>query len=355
MKDYIDTALAFIESEEMRDYLREELPKLRGAAMDCAQIVAFAPAPIEKKLPVLEQIARDPDPEVANDGKPFTEAAARYARSCRIALDERYNYTEGAVFLLESDSYDKDKQRYIFDRAFFTDFNAALRYLEHTMDAYPEAYVFEGFSYTITKYVPDGKGQLVEYCIWYLNNMREIWYFKYEHFGRKQRVDRWKLFNSGGSTVTYLPVPFQPGDIIVADCLPYAPPRRVLVLTVGDNMDCCCLLVLFIQSDGCLNTAAFKHNQFLRGGERSPVSGLYRAARWNGELTAGEEAFAVLSPLLRARPEVGEEIENFIWRRQRDKLPSWQELKDHIAYLVEGNKKRIKYAGFKIKRDVEST
>lgn len=42
--------MKFIESREMRDYLREggALPKRNGAAMACAKIAAYAPAPIEK-------------------------------------------------------------------------------------------------------------------------------------------------------------------------------------------------------------------------------------------------------------------------------------------------------------------
>lgn len=47
MEDYIEASLAFIESEELRDYLREELPKWGAIAMLCADIVAYAPAPIE--------------------------------------------------------------------------------------------------------------------------------------------------------------------------------------------------------------------------------------------------------------------------------------------------------------------
>lgn len=98
----------------------------------------------------------------------------------------------------------------------------------------------------------------------------------------------------------------------MADCLPYASPRRVLIWDVGDNRDCCCLLALSIGKDGCLLTSAFKHNSFLRYPESSRVSGLYRAARWTGELTAEEEPLAILSPLIRAKPELGIEIDDYI-------------------------------------------
>lgn len=315
MKNYIDAALTFMESKEMHDYLHKELPRLHWAARGCAVIVAYAPAPIERKLPVLEQIAREPDPEVAFDGKPFTAYAARFARSCHLALEERHNGPEGVVFSVESGVYNEDADVNTYPRALFTDFDAALRYLERMMEEYPEEYVFEGLSHTVTKYVPDSSGQLTEYCTWYLNNMRELWYFDYEISSRELPGDWEPPLDYLGNL--NLPVPFQPGDIVVADCMPYAPSRRVLILSVGDNIDCCCLQVLFIWKNGCLDIGAFKHNQFLCNGELSHVSGLYRAIRWTGELPAEEEAFAVLAPLIRERPEFGEEIWDCFFKLER--------------------------------------
>jgi len=61
VQTYLEASLSFLESKEMRDYLCEELPKFRWVARDCAEIVAYAPAPIERKLPVLEQIDGKPD------------------------------------------------------------------------------------------------------------------------------------------------------------------------------------------------------------------------------------------------------------------------------------------------------
>ena len=323
MQSYLEASLAFLESQEMRDYLREELPKFRWAAMDCAHIVAYAPAPIEQKLPVLEQIVREAVPELAFDGEPFTVYAARFARSCRTALEERYSGTEGAMFWLQASSYDEDRSC-LFDNAFFTEFDAALRYLEQLETESPEDYAFEGLSYTITKHVPDGTGELKKYCTWYLNNARELWYFEYEY---NNHPDDWEDLLDYGGAFLNLPVPFQPGDIVLADCLPYASPRRVLILDVGDNRDCCCLSALSINEGGCMFTSAFKHNGFLRHSESSSVSGLYRAIRWTGELTAEEEPFAILSPLVHAKPELGVEIEEYIWRGRGPDGKPWSEVK----------------------------
>lgn len=47
VRSYLEESLSFIESREMRDYLRVELPKFKSISMFCADIVAYAPAPIE--------------------------------------------------------------------------------------------------------------------------------------------------------------------------------------------------------------------------------------------------------------------------------------------------------------------
>lgn len=323
MEDYIEASLAFIESNEMRDYLRKELPKFCSVAMACAEIVAYAPAPVERKLPVLELNVRESEPVLACDGRPFTDYASRFIRSCRTALEERYSGPDGTMFRLRASSYNGDKSC-LFDNAFFTKFDAAIRYLEQLAEKYPDDCAFQGLSYTITKYVPDGKEGLKEYCTWYLNGTGELWYFGYELSSRELPKGWRDLLDYLGAHLN-LPVPFQPGDIVLTDCLPYAAPRRTLILSVGDNRDCCCLWSLSIGKDGQLFAGAFKHNSFLRPSEYSHISGLYRATKWMGELTAEEKPFAVLSPLIHARPELGIELDNYFCKEENSK--TWQEVK----------------------------
>lgn len=90
--NYIETSLAFIESKEMREYLMTELPKSCRAADTCADIVAFAPAPIEYKLPVLEQIVREIKPEFGCNAESPTNRAVEYVCSCHKALAERHKF-----------------------------------------------------------------------------------------------------------------------------------------------------------------------------------------------------------------------------------------------------------------------
>jgi len=115
------------------------------------------------------------------------------------------------MFWLRSNSCDEDLYDYLFDNryssdtTFFTEFDVIIRCLEKLAAENPDVYNFEGLSYTITKYVPDGKGGLVEYCTWYLNNARELWYFDYEN-----RPGGWTELLDDDLN---LPVPFQPGTL----------------------------------------------------------------------------------------------------------------------------------------------
>jgi hypothetical protein len=82
MKTYLEETLKFIESEEMRDYLRTNLELIWGDYMGktCAEIVAYAPAPLEEKIPALELIAEqaeyDTERKYSNPAK-FAKAAQR--------------------------------------------------------------------------------------------------------------------------------------------------------------------------------------------------------------------------------------------------------------------------------------
>ncbi len=327
--NYIETSLAFIESKEMRDYLMTELPKSDKAADTCADIIAFAPASIERKLPVLEQIAWEIKPELGCNEESPTNRAAEYVYSCHKALAERHSGSDGSVFWLRAFTYNKAGNDF-FDNAFFQNFDAGIRYLKYLQREYQKDSAIEGQNYEMTKLVPDDDGRLVEYCVWYLNDACEIlWYFD----------DHSKLGFGGASPPIFLPVPFRPGDIVAADCRPYAAPRPVLILDIGDNLDCCSVSCLSIGKDGRLYASVFKHNGFLDSGEISQVSVLYRAAKWTGGLTAEEKPLAVLSPLIHEKPELGVKIMEYLYDRKSSErfAASWEEIRvlftDDVIHL----------------------
>ena len=92
MNTYIEETLKFIESDEMRDYLRTRLdwfgPEWFGRAK-CTQVVSFAPAPLERKIPVLKLIAKQTEYDSEHD----YYAPSKLAECAQMALDERYSNT----------------------------------------------------------------------------------------------------------------------------------------------------------------------------------------------------------------------------------------------------------------------
>ena len=58
-----------------------------------------------------------------------------------------------------------------------------------------------------------------------------------------------------------LPVPYQPGDVLVIDCRPYAPGAFYCRLKeVGD--DCCGIQCEYVNSEGEIETGALKHGDY---------------------------------------------------------------------------------------------
>ena len=97
MSTYLEETLKFIESEEIRDFLRTHPDKMDWEL--CTQVVSRAPAPLEQKITALELIAKQTGRilELNERGNPALQAWCS-----RAALVERHNNVPlGAVFILK--------------------------------------------------------------------------------------------------------------------------------------------------------------------------------------------------------------------------------------------------------------
>ena len=316
MQTYLEETLEFIESEEMRAYLRKVAPEwLARGLLDrrtFAQIIASAPSSLERKIPVLEAIAGQ-----IQAGEADFEYLAKFAKQSRMAFDEKDNNQLGTIFWLKDFYYSEENGDF-----FFSNFDAAIRFIKEQLADNEHPDIHEYQSYDICKLIPGEKGTMIEYCHWILNFSGEIWYFDY--FGRGPKG--WeKLPWTAGSL--NLPVPFTPGDIILADCRPFAKERRVLILEIGDNRDCCAVQCLYPSTNSKLNTGAFKHNRFLHlFYEKTYVSGLYRATRWTGELTEQEAPLAIIGMAVKANPVLGRDIWEYFYQNRDDSGITWEQL-----------------------------
>ena len=305
MKSYIEESLKFIESDEMRNYLMSVNLKGWINRSKCASIVCFAPASLERKIPVLELIAE----QTEIDEKHFElHDPAKYAKQMRIALDERYNNPPGTVFWLQ-DWYYYEKGC-MYGDAFFSEFDAAIRFIKEENDRNaehhenPEDY----YSHSIIKCIPGENGILLEYCEWILSHSGDIWYFDYDYNNKFAPEDWDDIFDYCGLN-SNLPVPFQPGDIVIADCSPFSSKRKVLIVDIGDNHDCCAIQCLYLVPNGKFRFSAFKHNSFhLLFRENSHISALYRAKKYNGELTEEEAPLGLISEAIKNDPSIWERM-----------------------------------------------
>ena len=85
---------------------------------------------------------------------------------------------------------------------------------------------------------------------------------------------------SYGSRDLNLPVPYESGDVLVADCAPFAPPVTVTVTDKVNNYDCCGVQISYSdQFSGKQRTTSLKHGLILDGVEHPYIpmlSPLYR-------------------------------------------------------------------------------
>jgi len=333
--NYIEETLKFIESDEMREYLYPLFAAEKNKTLlrsKCAEIVSHAPAQIERKIPVLDLIAAQTEPNPEGD----CHDPVKLAALARFALGEAQNASAGAVFQVREFIFHKNG--YYNDYTMYHEFEAALQYIkwiDKQEDNVPE--IHKNANYLIGKYIPGEIGKMVCVFHWILNATGEIWYFGDE-------VDHWKseFYNYLGDM--NLPVPFEPGDIVTADCRPFAETRQVLIIGTGDNHDCCAVQCIYSAPDKKLAACAFKHNSFLRSKEEiSHVSVLYRAKRHKGMLAEAEAPFEIISTCIKSNPKLAEQIIDYF---HNEKTPArmddegniiehrgvkWEDLKNEFA------------------------
>jgi hypothetical protein len=321
--NYIDETLKFIESDEMREHLRNK-HTYRGeqflSRSDCAMIVSNAPASVERKIPVLDLIAAQTEPDSESREYSNHLDPVWLANFARRAIGEEQKSQTGTVFQVHE--FICNVPGYYSDCTLYHEFDAAIRYINRIDEKYGN--VDDTANYKIKKFIYGDNGKMVEKFFWIINSSGEIWYFGEV---RDKCVPPWESFFDPIGSIN-LPVPFVPGDIVTADCRPFAEKRRVLITEIGS--DCCGVQCMYFSSDKKLCINAFKHNSFLsRGEESSYVSVLYRAARYHGVLDDFEEPFGAISVALKATPKLGERFYDYVHKKNNG--ASWEELKNEFG------------------------
>jgi len=331
----IEEALRFIESEEMREHLRQHDPDRVQFGLSC-NIVCQAPAPLEEKLKALEVIL---EKFCETYGKNHLIAKKfdlnKLPRLAKLALDERYRKVEGAQLLVvehREDIIDFDHMLNLkiissdTTTAPVTDFNAALEYifksnLRHLPstddlcnDKYYVSSLKKGLWFEIEKWVPSewdtsDTGGLKLSCKWVVNGFGEIWYFwlneydKYFKTLAQDSTEELLWFALRSRSLLDAITPFQPGDIVEIDSMPFQAPFRAVITHVNNNRGCQDVKCLYIEHNRLKLSSLARLSHYT-----GRISPFFRAAIFQDELPENERDLDIISRAIKGRSG-GEQLE----------------------------------------------
>ena len=222
-----------IESEAMREYLKTQ--NLKGYYL--TEIITGSPISLEEKLKLYPLI----DDEHAKVLCAETQKAI-----------EELKLKPGEVFCLSECWYDEEilDEKVEFSEPFIT-FEAVIEHVREMMKDEEWDENTECWTY-IEKWVPDENGKMKCDYAYYLIKDKVV------YFGLDDYPSHHQCQGYVSSVSLNLPIPFEVGDIVVLNCLPFAPVRFAL-LTESENVDCCGVWMLYRDTDGEWKTRALKH------------------------------------------------------------------------------------------------
>ena len=285
---YLDKCMP---SQSMRAYLKKNGLSSRKVL----DIIIGAPVPISVKLDELKKIADEP--EIQMDADAF--------KKCVQMVDEieeglKQLKTEGVFSITRCFFSDLDKeQKESFDML-CASFEAVMDYIvqQEKVDAQePEERVwYEVFKWNLTE-----KGKYVDTCEYYVVG-NEIMYICLNVKGKLLSG-----FHLNGDL--QLPVPFKAGDILEVDGFPFGPTFRMIILSIGDNCDCCCVQGLARNKEGKWECGAVKHGMVSY--EYFPKVGyLFTADHYDGELEQDEQVLIKVKDYISGDSAKGEILLN---------------------------------------------
>lgn len=236
---YTDEFLeTFVPSGQMRDHLRSRGSDDRKTMSD---IVKSSLVPLEVKSVWLD---REDCFEMTEAVRELLYPAGRDELFCLFsAWYDNEIYNDKRCFLCPVGSFEKATERIRYDKA-----------VEGSDVSDAESCVW----YILEKWKLDEDGDYCRLYTYYIIDEKAVYFEK----------------GAGGSCHPFesrnlnLSVPFDVGDILTVDCRPFAPPVHAVLIEKGDNIDCCCLQVLYKDLyTGEWMTCSLKHGLRLKSAE----------------------------------------------------------------------------------------
>lgn len=252
------------ESADMRSYLCEHISELNKYQI-IDMIVEAPSVSLQRKAELFETLAENEDLEAEIAVEPPNIELIRefsyssYADRIRNALNELKSTAASDIFLLNTYEW-SEKDFVLSETVPFASYEKTAEYLN-------EQYCDDKRIYHILEKRHTDKNMNMKNTYWYIIANGQVIYF----CNTENRLDVYPECRLN------LPVPFKSGDIITVQDLPFAEKQQALILDVGDNVDCCCVQILYVSDDGQIKINALKHGHILNTNSSPTTSPLYSA------------------------------------------------------------------------------
>ena len=304
-QEYEEILRVFMPSREMREHLMKK--KIRRYQV--MELMLGAPVSLETKAEYCQKLMCRDDPfhaaldeitgylsgsDYETETKiemlkwHFEQSFTAHYLSIQNALNE-LELKSGEIFLLREAWYDEDFLEDNESRSSLPllSLDAALRYIRGEMRE--ESWNEDTECWTkLEKWGPGENGEMEHLYTYYLIRDEIILYDRVVRDSNEHWLWHTDYCDYAASHYDLnLPIPFQPGDIVEVNCLPFAPVKHVLLLEVGS--DCCGVSALFRREDGKWDTGALKHGHCWHS-YRPMLSPLYRIKSHNKEALFRDES-----------------------------------------------------------------
>lgn len=307
-KKYIDE---FMPSDEMRIYLKKQ----ELTPYQLASLIFNSPYSIDEKKNAFYSLLSETDD---------SELKA-LCSNCIENIEKAYELLNTDGTFKVTSSFVNGVVPELNDEGLFSNYKDVKEFI--TSDIKECEYKdYDYYSYFVEKWIENKNGKL-ENVITYYVIKNEICYFKYSPLGDYLKEFLHDFEPKIRNFELNVPTPFKVGDVVMLDGYPFAQKRFSLILSAGDNQDCCSLWNLYLAGPRTWKTGAVKHGQVgyvLRNNFIVPP--LYNAKRYDGVLPStfkifdeikqafgdDERKYKKLDSFVSARGITEDEIQNFI-------------------------------------------
>ena len=296
---YIDE---FMFSPEMKTYLKT----VELSAQDILDLICLSPLPLKKKMDSLRILDK--------------EASLEHNEELHNECDNQFRYYEKAlsyiaedgVFTAEPSWYNGSEREDSFDGVLATidDVKDFIRNYIRLGELKDDALHW----YDIRKWIKNDEGKYVDVCS-YLFIRDEISFVDIDNYPVEDD-DFSDLRSAAWGHDLNLPVPFKPGDVLQINGFPFGPKVNIVILEVGDNLDCCCLQALSKNDDGLWYTGAVKHNSIGFRGIFPWISPLYSATTLYEPAGENDRMLFRVQEFIGKEPEKGSRLWNTIYESE---------------------------------------